>query len=42
MYYAIYRVMLESGARLSHTLLMLENWRPGESRDTGDKHHLDG
>ena len=30
LYYTIYRVMLESGARLSHTLLMLENWRPEE------------
>jgi len=30
LYYAIYRLMLESGARLSHALLMLENWRPEE------------
>jgi len=30
-YYAIYRVMLESGARFEHVLKMLESWSPGET-----------
>ena len=29
-YYTIYRVMLESGARFEHVLRMIEDWRPGE------------
>ena len=29
-YYAIYRVMLESGARFTHVLKMIEAWNPGE------------
>ncbi len=30
-YYALYRLMLESGARLEHALRMLETWRPSET-----------
>lgn len=29
-YYIVYRVMLESGARLGHVLRMIESWSPGE------------
>ncbi|MEM0237670.1 MAG: integrase, partial [Desulfurococcus sp.] len=29
-YYAVYRAMLESGARLEHVLKMIETWRPSE------------
>ena len=29
-YYAVYRVMLESGARFEHVLRMIEEWRPSE------------
>ncbi|MHC1628064.1 MAG: integrase [Candidatus Nezhaarchaeales archaeon] len=31
LYYTIYRIMLESGARSEHVLLMLENWSPNET-----------
>ena len=30
LYYIVYRVMLESGARFEHVLRMLESWNPGE------------
>jgi len=30
MYYTVYRVMLESGARFEHVLKMVESWRPEE------------
>jgi len=30
-YYIVYRVMLESGARFEHVLLMLEEWSPTET-----------
>ena len=30
LYYAIYRLMLESGARVLHALRLLEDWRPDE------------
>jgi intergrase/recombinase len=29
-YYTVYRLMLEGGLRLSHTLTLLETWNPGE------------
>ena len=28
LYYAVYRIVLESGARFEHVLLMLEKWSP--------------
>jgi intergrase/recombinase len=31
LYYVVYRVMLESGARFEHVLLMLEKWSPTET-----------
>ncbi len=30
LYYLVYKLMLESGARFEHVLRMLEEWRPGE------------
>ncbi|MEB3816338.1 MAG: hypothetical protein LRS46_00125 [Desulfurococcales archaeon] len=31
LYYVVYRVMLESGARFEHVLLMLEKWSSTET-----------
>jgi len=31
LYYVVYRIMLESGARFEHVLLMLEKWSPAET-----------
>lgn len=32
-YYLVYELMLETGARYTHVLKMLEKWNPGETVD---------
>jgi len=40
LYYIVYRIMLESGARFEHVLLMLEKWSPTEAVEIPGTSHV--